>query len=188
MLFTVVSLLLLVIFTDNSIEMMFRKWGITLSLLATTAIHALAQTDFCTALKGLVDDASHKFAKSRGATTVANAQVVKWECQTKLPGVISARIVSSMGVFYEGAMYQTASKDSMMMVYNQNIKALNSCLGQAYKHTEVAKYDKGAEDFKKQVYIRTDDDADMPPPHLALDVDYNKEDGKYTLLLFVLEH
>lgn len=153
---------------------------------ATT--HVFAQSGFCTSLHALIADAGNKFTISRGNTIKASSNAVIWECKTKLPGVLSARIVSSMGIFYEGALFQTTEKDVLNEKYRQFTTELNNCLGkEGYKETKVGNFTPGLEAYKKVIYMKDDASIENPPPHVSLEVLYNKDAKNYTIILYVLE-
>lgn len=157
--------------------------------IITTSSYAQARDSFCVALHDVLADAAHQFILTKGPTTDVNETAVKWDCNIPIPGVISARVVSAMGLFYEGALCQAKSIDDVRVVYNKYKVALDNCmLGDGYKLTMVDNYNKGLEDFKKLIYMLPATDADVnPPPHVSLEVDYYKPSGIYTVILYVWE-
>jgi hypothetical protein len=173
--------------------MMFTKKIISFVLVAmviNTSVYAQADV-FCTVLHTLIADAANKFIMTKGATIDANEDAIKWECNTAVPGVRSARVVSFMGLFYEGALYQTKSADSLQQVYNKYKQELSICLvGDQYKLTAADNFNKGLEQYKKLIFIRPATDTTLAgmPPHVSMEVDYSKPDSTYTVLLFVWEH
>jgi len=155
--------------------------------LSAFSSFAQARDSFCTALNDVLADAGHQFILTKGPTTDVNETAVKWDCNIPIPGVISARVVSAMGLFYEGALCQTKSIDEVRTVYNKYKTALDNCmLGDGYALTTVDNFNKGLEDFKKLIYMLPVTDATVnPPAHVSMEVDYYKPTGIYTVILYV---
>ena len=171
--------------------MTLRKLLFCISIVfgATSSIHA--QTDsFCIALHALMADAANKFVLTKGATIDVNENAIKWEVKTQVPGVINARLVSSMGLFYEGALYQTKSLDALQNAYDQYKKQLSTCLGDQYKLTTIDNFNKGMQQYRKLIYMQQVGDKSPvnPPPHVSMEVDYYKPSGIYTIVMYVWEH
>lgn len=159
------------------------------TLLSAFTAGAQARDSFCVALHDVLADAAHQFVLTKGPATDANETAVKWDCNIPIPGVISARVVAAMGLFYEGALCQSKSIDDVRAVYNKYKAAIDGCLlGDGYKLTSVDNFNKGLEDFKKRIYMLPPTDADVnPPPHVSMEVDYYKPTGIYTVILYVWE-
>jgi hypothetical protein len=157
--------------------------------VVSTSAFAQARDSFCTALHDVIADAPHQFILTKGAEMDANETAIKWDCNIPVPGVLSARVVSAMGLFYEGALCQTTSIDEVKKVYDKYKMALTVCLvGDGYKLTTSDNFNKGLEDFRKLIYmLPATDSTQTPPPHVSMEVDYYKPTGVYTVILYVWE-
>jgi hypothetical protein len=153
-------------------------------------VHASAQTDsFCTPLHAIIADAPNKFILTKGATSDVGESSIKWDCNIPLGGVISARVVSAMGLFYEGALCQTQSLDEVKATYDKYKTKISACLvGDGYKLSVVDNFNKGAEQFKKLIYMLPPEDSQQAlPPHVSLEVNYDNPTGVYTVIIYVWE-
>lgn len=157
-------------------------------LLSAFSAGAQVRDSFCVAIHDVLTDAGRQFILCKGPTTDVNETAVKWDCNIPIPGVISARIVSAMGLFYEGALCQTKSIDEVRTAYNKYKAALDACLsGDGYNLTTVDNFNKGLEDFRKLIYMLPVTDANMqnPPPHVSMELEYYKPAGIYTVILYI---
>ena len=130
----------------------------------------------------------------------SNMNATMWAVGIKVPGAIGTRLVSSMGLFYEGAFYQTKNKEELKTVYEKYKNLLTSCLAsQGYKLSKQPNFYPGLGDYKKLVFMKESGDdgktatapahaSDSAPPHIAMEADYSKESGKYTIVMFIFEH
>ena len=162
-------------------------------ILAFGCTNLYAQSgDFCNAVNAIMHDGPNKFRNVRGNTISANANATIWSCGIKVPGTINSRFVASMGLFYEGAFLQTKDKDALRPVYNSCEAMLDSCLiPQGYSLSRTDNFYPGLGDYKKLVYISESQEDAMPlkpPPHVTLEVAYNKDAGDYTIVMYIFEH
>ena len=157
--------------------------------------HAYAQSDeVCNAISTIVRDAPNKFRNVRGKTMEANGQATMWECSIKVPGTVGSRFVASMGLFYEGAFFQTANVNDLKEAYAKYKSILSACLlPKGYTLSAADNFSPGLKDYKKLIFMPKD--ADEPqikssnlPPHITMEVTYSKEVGKYTIVMFIFEH
>lgn len=166
---------------------------ICLSLCLVLGISgAYAQAgDFCDAVTAITHDAPNDFRNIKGKFRSSDATASIWDCGIKVPGVINSRFVSAMGLFYEGAFFQSASKDQLKAVYDKYQGMLTACLSpQGYSLSVADNFYPGLAEYKKLVFMQQVSDAKMdePPPHLAMEAIYNKDIKKYTLVLFIFKN
>ena len=158
--------------------------------------YANAQSDdFCNAVNTIVRDAPNKFRNVRGKTLEANSSSTIWDCSIKVPGTIGARFVASRGLFYEGAFFQATNIDELSGAYDKYKNILNACLAaNGYTLSLADNFYPGLSGYKKLIYMLEEkDDPNLvkpinPPPHIAMEVTYSKEVGKYTIVMFIFEH
>ena len=171
--------------------MIFRT---TLSLVIISCCSLLkvhAQGDFCDAVTTIIRDAPDQFRDIRGKVIKARAEAVFWESGIKVPGAISSRFVSSNGLFYEGALFQTKNKDEVKAAYDKYSGQLKSCFSQGYKEYHQDNFYPGMEDYKKVVFMpvtKTDTRPGLPPPHITMEATFNKTVGFYTIVMYIFEH
>jgi hypothetical protein len=147
---------------------------------------AQAQPDFCAGVNALLGDAALRFKNTKGAVISASAQGLVWDAKLTIPGTIKSRLVSVMGLYYEGAFFQTKNPADLKAAYGQYKTQLAGCLT-AYKITQSDNFYKGLESYKKLIFTKPSD-SDLPPPHVSMEVDYNKTAGLYTIVVYVWEH
>ncbi len=152
--------------------------------------NAVAQSgDFCNAVNTIVRDAPNKFRNIKGVQKESHMNASSWDCGIKVPGTIASRFVASMGLFYEGAFFQTADVAEVRAVYEEHKKELNDCLtAQGYKVSQQDNFYPGMKDYKKLVFMPDDPKAKVPPPHITMEATYNKTVGKYTVVMYIFEH
>lgn len=157
--------------------------------LVSTSLHA--QDDFCDAVNTIMRDAPTKFHNSRGKQLVGQPGAGMWESMIKVPGTISARFISSMGTFYEGALFAANTKEGMLAAYNKWKNEINGCLSsQGYKISTQDNFYPGMGEFKKVVWMQEigkDLRIGAEPPHVTLEAQYSKETGRYALVMFIYE-
>ncbi|NDC42433.1 MAG: hypothetical protein EBZ77_12945 [Chitinophagia bacterium] len=109
-----------------------------------------------------------------------------------IPGAIKERFVTSRGEFYEGAMAQAHDADSLMIDYQLLSAMLDSCLlPQQFHKSKQPTFDPKVTMFKKIAYLpeyNANTDYTSLKGHVAMEVDYNKANGTYTLELFIYQH
>lgn len=159
-------------------------------VIMIAAVNAQAQQmDFCNAVDSVIAAAKSKFVHVKGQEISNSNFGISWESRVQIPGNIRSRIVSSMGTFYEGALYQTKDKETIGEYYDRYEALLDSCLvPQGYKLSKAENFNKGIEHYKKLVYMNMGEDAAVPPPHVSMEVDFYKPTGIYTMVLYVWEH
>ncbi len=148
--------------------------------------------DFCNAVLTITHDGVNKFRNTRGKLLDANMNATNWACGIKIPGTINSRFVASMGLFYEGAFYQTRNKDSVRAVYDKYKDLLRNCLkGEGFKMSTQDNFFPGMSAYKKLVFMqemKEDAKVASAPPHLAMEATYSKDIGLYTVVLYIFEH
>ncbi len=167
---------------------MILKKVIFFLLLVTTAIRVTAQDDFCDAANTIIKDAPNKFRNIKGNTLNESAGGNIWTCGIKVPGTINSRFVASMGLFYEGALFQTKNKEEIKAVYEKYKTELKDCfIAQGYTLSQQDNFFPGMQDYKKLVFMPKDDGG-MPPSHVTMEAMYNKQVGLYTVVMYIFEH
>ena len=154
-------------------------------------LHMLAQTDkFCSDLETIIKDAGTGFKNTKDTVLNINAAGIAWGCKVKIKGVMKARIISAMGIRYEGALYQTKAIEDIQLVYDEYKKILRSCLApKGYEVSSVDNFYPGMKAYKKIMYTQPMKDENAPiPPHVSMEVDYLKQNGTYTIVLYVWQH
>ncbi len=148
--------------------------------------------DFCDAISVITRDAPNRFRNIRGKEQDSGPSGIIWDCGIKPPGVMASRFVVSMGLFYEGAFFQAKNKDELKEAYNKYKELLSSCLTpQGYKMSMQDNFSPGLGDYKKVVFIKdATEDVKVAniPAHIAMEATYNKEIGKYTVVMYIFEH
>ncbi len=183
--------------------MLIKRFALLL-LLSTAGYSAVfAQNDdFCKAIMAIVNDAPNSFRNIKGAPLKSPGM---WECGINVPGTIASRFVYAMGLYYEGGFFQTKNKADLKAAYEKYKDILTGCLAaKGYTVTAVDNFYPGLGDYKKLIFMREEKDEpavttskqkplpkskqSLPPAHFAMEVDYSKELGKYTVVMFIFEH
>jgi hypothetical protein len=183
---------------------MFIKRFVFLALVACTFFStAYSQNDdFCKAVMAIVNDAPNSFRNIKGAPLKGSGM---WECGIKVPGTIASRFVYAMGLYYEGAFFQTKNKEDLKGAYEKYKEILSACVSaKGYTMTAVDNFYPGLGNYKKLIFMREEKEDEviakpktksaskpkqpLPPAHFAMEVDYSKEVGKYTIVMFIFEH
>ncbi len=177
---------------------MFNRWFFLFLLGANLCAHgAYCQNDdFCKAVTAITNDAPNSFRNIKGAPFRAKGM---WESGIKVPGTIASRFVLTMGLYYEGAFFQTKDKTELMPAYEKYSAILKGCLlAHGYTVTAADNFYPGLGDFKKLIFMVDDKDEPvdpkangkhaLPPAHISMEVEYNKEVNKYTIVMFIFEH
>ena len=158
------------------------------------------QGDFCNAITTIIRDAPNKFRNIRGKLIDANQNATLWASGITVPGTIGSRFVYSMGLFYEGAFFQSKNEYELKAVYDKCRGILNDCLApQGYIMTQSDNLYPGLSDYKKIIFMidekdnATQDVKDKtkplsPPAHITMEANYNKEVNKYTVVMYIFEH
>ena len=158
-------------------------------------VYAQSEDGLCKAIDAIIKDAPNKFRNVRGKTIQANDKATLWECSIKVPGTIGSRFVASMGLFYEGAFFQTDNIDELKDAYEKYKNVLKNCLvSKGYTMSVSDNFYPGLSNYKKLIFML--DQKDQPetgtavavPPHINMEVTHSKEVGKYTIVMFILEH
>jgi hypothetical protein len=171
--------------------MLFRKvLCVTAACLVQYSV--FAQEDFCDAINTIIRDAPSRFHNTRGKMLQSSPGAGMWECMIKVPGTISSRFVSSMGAFYEGALYQATTKDGMKQAYDKWKTELSNCLApQGYKIWFQDNFYPGMAEFKKVVFMKelgSDTKVGSEPAHMTMEAQYSKATGRYAIVMFIYEH
>ncbi len=150
------------------------------------------QDDFCDAINAILRDAPNKFRNIRGNLVNAGSSATTWACGIKVPGTINSRFVYSMGLFYEGAFFQTKNKDEVKLVYEKYRGLLLDCFSpQGYILSVQDNFFPGMKEYKKLVFMPTVKDDTPPgaaPPHITMEATYSKQVGFYTVVMYIFEH
>ena len=171
--------------------MNFKKSFFLFLLICVRFVNAYAQNDFCDAVQTIMRDAPSQFVDIKGNVIKARPGALFWECGIKVPGTISSRFVSSNGLFYEGALFQTKNKDEVKAEYDKYKGMLGDCFSQVYKMYLQDNFYAGMEDYKKVVLMpvaKEDGKPGLPPPHVTMEATYNKSVGFYTIVMYIFEH
>jgi len=177
------------------------RFLVFISILYTSCATSYAQSssDFCDAVNAILKDAPNQFRNIKGRMTEQNMNATMWASGIKVPGAIGTRFVSSMGLFYEGAFYQTREKGELRGIYDKFKGLLSGCLlPQGYKMSQLDNFYPGLGEYKKLVFMQEPKDDPMAdtaahaahyaPAHVTMEADYSKETGKYTIVMFIFEH
>jgi hypothetical protein len=146
---------------------------------------------FCDALSTIMNDAPNKFRNIRGDVVASGMNDIAWSCTIKVPGVYKSRFVSSMGYFYEGAFLQTKDTAYLKPIYDTCKAMLDHCLlPQGYQLFRSPNFESMLGAYSKLVYMldSKDDNPAKAPPHVALEVLYNKDRSVYNITMYVFDH
>ncbi len=152
----------------------------------------MAQDEFCEAVTVIFRDAPNQFRNIRTNITQTSAGVKVYKSGIAVPGTITSRFVYSMGNFYEGALAQSKTIDGIKAAYDNYKKKLEDCLkpqGLNMKFND--NFYPGLAAYKKVVYLppyNKNIDPKSLKGHVALEVDFNKNSGLYTLIFYIYEH
>lgn len=154
--------------------------------------YAQGEKDFCDAVTAILRDAPNRFRNIRGKVTDGNISAEVWESGIKVPGTIASRFVASHGMFYEGALYQTKKIQELQPVYYKYKKMMDNCmLPKGMTLSTSDNFYTGLEAYKKCAYLPPttgEPKLEDMPGHVALLVDYRKDNGTYTIELYIYEH
>lgn len=176
--------------------MFLKKYLSILAVVAAGNAGAYAQSgSFCDAINTIVADAPNEFRNIRGRVMDEGIGSTKWSSTVKIPGTIGYRIVQAMGLFYEGAIIQTTDKEKLIPVYEEYKKKLSECLlPQGYKLSNQENVVAGLSDYPKLVFMKDPgefkDDSKIQdlPPHITMEVMYNKNAGGFSIVMFIFRH
>jgi hypothetical protein len=150
------------------------------------------EDEFCSAVNTIIRDAPNKFRNIKGDVVGDNPNATMWACGIQVPGVIGSRFVSSMGLFYEGAFFQTKNKEALNDAYNKYKSLLAGCLEQQhYKLSTQPNFYPGMSDYKKVVFMPVvDSNATLStaPSHVTLEATFSKDVKLYTVVMYIFEH
>ena len=148
--------------------------------------------DFCAGVKRILSEANTSFRTIKDSTLKANEYAIMWASKVNVPGAVSCRIVSAMGIRYEAALFQTRSTDELKEKYDQYKQQLKGCLDNDYKLSSIDNFYPKLGDYKKLIFMRpalADTISTSPaPPHVSMEVDYYKATDSYTIILNIWEH
>ena len=157
------------------------------------ATSAQAQPEgFCEAVTAILRDAPNQFRNVHGGLKESNATASVFKSNIKVPGTLNSRFVSSMGLFYEGALFQNSDKEVITRGYDEYKEGLRHCLeAQGYHMTSVDNWVPQTRDFRKLIFTKTlsaDADVKTMPGHVTMEVDYDKNRDLYTLSFYIFDH
>jgi len=158
--------------------------------IAGLSTATLAQANnFCNGITKILADGKSKFDNTRGERLSVNETGITWASKVDVQGVIKARFVSAMGLFYEGAVFQTKNIDEIPAIYDKYKTQLSDCLlNKGYKLSTVDNFNAGLAQYKKLVFMNMNDEAALPPPHVSMEVTYYKPGQLYTIVIYIYEH
>lgn len=148
-----------------------------------------AQDDFCEGVTAILHDAPNQFRNVRGniSETGPNADIFKPSFIVQ--GTINSRFVATMGLFYEGALCQTKVLKLAAEQYEAYKLKLNDCLTPlGYKMRLHDNFYPGLSQYKKVVFLpdfKDDIEDKHLPGHVTMELDYNKSNGAYTLIVYI---
>lgn len=149
-------------------------------------------TEFCEAVTAVLHDAPNGFRNIRGRMYESNQNASMWAATVKIPGTLAVRIVNSMGQFYEAGLVQTTNSADLPPLYNVYKQKLRECLEpMGYKMSTQPNFIAGLSELKKLVFMQELKEGlsvNQLPPHVAMEVTYSKEVGKFTLVMFIFDH
>jgi len=166
-----------------------KKLVLFIYLLFPMCVQAQSK-DLCEGIEKIVRDAPTGFKAVKDTIIRINESGIAWSCKIAIPGIKRSRIVSVMGLRYEGALYQTKDKSDLEAAYQKYKGELNGCLlGNGYELSTGDNFYPGLDAYKKLIYIMpAKDDAVAPPAHVSVEVDYSKQMGLYTIVLYIWQH
>ena len=160
--------------------------------LFPAALMAQGDDDFCEAVSVILRDAPNQFRNVRTNITQTSVGAATYKSGINVPGTLNSRFVSSMGVFYEGALCQSTDISVIKTAYEKYKIKLNDCLaGKGFKMSLLENLTPGLADYKKVSYLPAfDKDTDLRTlkGHVTMEVDYRKETGLYTLIFYIYRH
>ncbi len=172
--------------------MFFKRICLSFIFTACFAPSFGQQGDFCDAVTTIMRDAPNKFRNIKGKVTESNYAATMWASGINVPGSIGSRFVSSAGLFYEAAFLQTTNKSELKPVYDKYRNLLDSCLAaQGFKMVLSNNFYTGLDDYKKIAFmpqLKDDTPVGALPSHVTMEVTYNKDVGKYTVVMYIFEH
>ncbi len=173
--------------------MLFRKALLILVVATSASAMVYGQSDeFCRAVSAITRDAPNQFRNVRGNALNAGLNAFIWASSIKVPGTINSRFVGSSGLFYEGALFQSKNKDEVAPAYDKYKSMLNECLSaKGYKMANHPNFYQGMTAYKKLVFMQEIDPGTKqvsPPPHITMEVTYNKDMSLYTIVFYIFEH
>jgi hypothetical protein len=167
---------------------MIRRKILLMCLFILPAMGRASAQDLCDAVNTIARDAPNKFRNIAGKVLASSADGASWESGIKVPGTIASRFVKSMGLFYEGALYQSGTADGLDEQYNKWLTTLETCLvGAGYNVSFQDNFQAGLEKYKKVVFLLDDPNGIPQHDHMSLEVLYNKDSHLYTIVMYIFE-
>ncbi len=172
---------------------MRRSLTILLLAIACNAHGQLHMTNFCEAVDTIMKLAPDHFRPIMGKVMSTNSMGTMWASTIKIPNTVGYRIVQSNGMYYEAAVEQTTDKDALMPDYERTKEQITECLKRKgnYRMTTQENFTAGLSKYPKVVWMippKEGVSADELPPHLAMEVTYDKSKGKFTLIMYIFQH
>jgi len=151
------------------------------------------QAEFCDAVTTILRDAPYRFKNIRGKEQPAANDVLSWQTGITVPGTIGSRFVSAMGLFYEGAFFQSPAITQVGAYYEKVKNGLNTCLSPlGYKMSFSDNFSPGLSAYKKVMFMLEPTGNESPnakaPAHVTLEALYNRDIKKYTVVMYIFEN
>ena len=161
-------------------------------LLIIAPFICIAQNDCCEAVLAILRDAPNEFRNVRTNLLQTDLSYKAYRSGIHVPGAIQERFVASRGLFYEGAMAQSLNPESMRGKYDSLVNALDSCLKPLhFNRSNQPLFDPRLKNYKKIAFLpayTADTDIRKLKGHIAVEIDYNKSNGAFTIELFIYQH
>ncbi|MCW3121153.1 MAG: hypothetical protein JWQ38_645 [Flavipsychrobacter sp.] len=95
-----------------------------------------------------------------------------------------------MGLFYEGAFFQTKNKDEVKAAYDKYSALMSDCFtAKGYTIHQQNNFTPEVKSYQKLVFMAPEQDAaGGPPAHATMETMYNKQVGLYTIVMYIFEH
>ncbi len=170
-----------------------KRFFLSVVLILTTAGAFAQQAEFCEAVTAILRDAPNGFKNIRGNQLKGENGILAWQTGILVPGTIGSRFVSAMGLFYEGAFFQSPAITHVGAYYEKVKNGLNICLSPlGYKMSLTDNFSPGMSDYKKVLYMLEPTANDLlhakVPAHVTLEALYNKDAKQYTVVMYIFEN
>lgn len=180
------------LFSVNCGMLLKRLFTVLSIAIATNASAQLRMTNFCEGIDTIMKEAPTGYKNIMARMMESNVTGTMWASTIKIPGAIGYRIVQSMGMFYEAAFVQSTNKDDLTPVYAEYKDKITKCLeSKGYKLSSQENFTAGLSDFRKLIWMIPPKEgmkADELPPHVTMEATYNKDIGKFTIVMFIFQH
>jgi hypothetical protein len=173
--------------------MLIKRLLTILSIFVSVSASAQFEVgNFCESIDTLMKESAMGYHRIKARPMLSDPEVQMWASVIKMPGSIGYRIVSAMGVFYESAFAQSTNKDDLKSPYEEYKKKITACLeSKGYKFSTQENFTAGLSDYQKLVWMippKEGTKAEDLPPHVTMEATYNKDIGRFTLVMFIFQH